>query len=398
MCPVKIRVSTNTTYLDDYRKYYFFTKYKPNRMPGAEFGSDHLIVYFIPGQKSAMLEKIKKDVADILETLVEERSYMFYDYEMSEDFMSTNLYVTLAYSDKIRFSDIYPEAESRIKSLIPLYHEISKTPNTSSRQRINLIEPDGASPHPDSTSEVTNIVPTGVKNPANPNKEEILQLKDFLQQRDNLRELGWDLDDLSTWEGILWTEDAENRVQSIDISRDVQYRYVEGVLDLSGFSALEYLDTSDNKYISEIDLTGCNSLIYLNCFNNYLKRLIVPSAEIVNCGLNQLNSLDVGGAVNLKELSCGLNELREIDLSMNTELTRLDCSENSLSALDLSGNTALSVLRCGYNYLDIQADLALRSQITAIEGRAGALAIYAPQKIMESFVLTMPREDAASRA
>ena len=62
------------------------------------------------------------------------------------------------------------------------------------------------------------MMPMGIQNPANPDASEILQLMAFANQDDNLGKLGWDLNDCSTWEGILWTDDTENRVQSIDIT------------------------------------------------------------------------------------------------------------------------------------------------------------------------------------
>ena len=132
--------------------------------------------------------------------------------------------------------------------------------------------------------------------------------------------------DYSTWEGILWAEGAENRVQSIDIG----YTWLFGMLDLSGFTALDYLNIAGN-FISEIDLTGCESLIYLNCFNNILESLTVPSAEIISAGFNQLTSLDISGADNLSELYVGANSLASLDLSHNAMLTSLDCNENDLS-------------------------------------------------------------------
>ena len=238
------------------------------------------------------------------------------------------------------------------------------------------------------TGDPSPITLMGIQDPANPNQDEIQQLINFVQQEDNLEILGWDLEDFSTWEGVLWTEDAENRVQSIDIP----YKFVYGRLDLTGFSALEYLDISGNL-INEIDLSGCNSLIYLDCFYNLLEWLIVPSAEIVNCGFNRLYSLDVSAAVNLEELYCGVNELPALHLSNNTELTRLDCSDNNLFEIDLSASSALVVLRCEQNYLDIQEDSELWTQIQTIEGRTAALVSYAPQKMKDDFVLSA--EDVA---
>ena len=176
--------------------------------------------------------------------------------------------------------------------------------------------------------------------PTNPNQAELYQLRSFAQQSDNLDRLGWNLNDPSTWSGILWTDGETNHIQSIDIS----YNFLLGFLDLSGFAALEYLDIAGN-FIHELDLSGCYALIYLNCFNNSLQSLTVPRAEIVTVSSNRLTSLDVSGAANLRELYAGQNLLTELDLSNNTALTNLNIGDNNLLILDLAANTALRFLR-----------------------------------------------------
>jgi Fibronectin type III domain./Lipase (class 3). len=239
----------------------------------------------------------------------------------------------------------------------------------------------GVFPHPNMRTfsmETPRYAPTGIHNPANANQGELMQLRAFAQQEDNLERLGWNLNDISTWHGIYWTEGAENRIQSIDLS----YLFVFGQLDLSGFSALTYLDISGNL-IYELDLAGCDSLKYFNCFNNALQHLAIPSAEIVECGFNKLLSLNVSGAVNLERLYCNANQLDALNLSRNTVLTELDCAENNLWSLDLSANMELSILRCERNYLDTQEGSDLWTQIQLLESSPTSLVYYTPQKLAE---------------
>jgi|GEM_PF-3018073 len=223
--------------------------------------------------------------------------------------------------------------------------------------------------------ETLGMMSVGIQRPANPNQAEVQKLINFTQQFNNLENLGWDLRDFSTWAGVLWTDDTENRVCSIDI----KYSELSGKLDLSGFTALEYLNIAGN-FIDEINLTDCDSLIELNCFNNLLKSLTAPSAEIINCGFNQLTGLNVNFAANLKELYCGGNALTALNLSNNTALIEFDCGDNNLSELDLSANTALTTLRCERNCLDIQECSTLWAQIQTIGNRFGALLSYECQK------------------
>ena len=71
----------------------------------------------------------------------------------------------------------------------------------------------------------------------------------------------------------------------------------------------------------------------------------------LNCGGNQLTSLDVSKYTALTSLNCGGNQLTSLDLSHNTALTSLDCGGNKLTSLDVSKNTSLSALDCHNNYM-----------------------------------------------
>jgi len=66
---------------------------------------------------------------------------------------------------------------------------------------------------------------------------------------------------------------------------------------------------------------------------------------------NGLTDLDVSGCSSLVELVCGGNQLTELDISKNIALTKLYCRDNQLTRLDVSKNTALTVLSCQDNLL-----------------------------------------------
>lgn len=140
-CRVDILASTKIKYLDDYRDYYFYTKVQTGM--GFMQNISRQIIYFKPGLKEAMLEKIKEDVSGILETLVEQHSDIFYKYEISDDFTIVNLYVASSYYDEHRLSDVESEAISRISSLMPLYHEVKEGGTVASGEdyTFNIIEP-----------------------------------------------------------------------------------------------------------------------------------------------------------------------------------------------------------------------------------------------------------------
>jgi hypothetical protein len=141
------------------------------------------------------------------------------------------------------------------------------------------------------------------------------------------------------------------------------------------------------------DLTGISNftkLINLNCGRNQLTSLDVSeliSLQTLNCDSNDIKSLDVKKNTILKSLWCGYNRnlttlnlgpkylleqiwaercnLTSIDLSnVNSDnFKELYCEMNKLSTLDVSKMTKLTTLVCGsnsnLNSLDVSANTAL---------------------------------------
>ena len=69
----------------------------------------------------------------------------------------------------------------------------------------------------------------------------------------------------------------------------------------------------------------------------------------LDCGSENLASLDVSGLTELTYLNCYNNNLTSLDVSGLTALTDLYCSTNNLTSLDVSGLTALTALSCYTN-------------------------------------------------
>lgn len=83
----------------------------------------------------------------------------------------------------------------------------------------------------------------------------------------------------------------------------------------------------------------------------------------LECGYNQLTSLDVSNNTALTLLRCHYNQLASLDVTKNTELDDLDCSGNQLTVLDVSQNTALIYLWCNGNQLislDVSNNIAMK--------------------------------------
>ena len=132
--------------------------------------------------------------------------------------------------------------------------------------------------------------------------------------------------------------------------------YGMSIADLTGiehFTALTELNCGRNQ-LTSLDLSGCIALKELNCDNNQLTSLNVSkntSLRLLYCSGNQLTSLDVSKNTALYLLGCNHNQLTELDLSENTALRYLGCGVNQLTSLDVSKNTSLESLGCSENKL-----------------------------------------------
>ena len=216
--------------------------------------------------------------------------------------------------------------------------------------------------------------------PTNPNTAEVAALVAFAQQDDNLQNLGWDLGDLTTWDGIEWSDSAENCVTGIDLS----YRELTGALDVSGFAELKELDCSGN-YLDGICTDNCYVLETMNMAYNSVTALSLDNCsalQTLNCSWNQLETLDASGFGALARLYCDNNKLSVLDVSNNPELEELYCSENDLTYLDVTANAKLAALSCESNYMDVNNDASLRYSFDAIENMENGWVRYEPQKIL----------------
>ena len=103
-----------------------------------------------------------------------------------------------------------------------------------------------------------------------------------------------------------------------------------------------------------INLSGCRTLMSLNCSNNPLTSLDISTCTALvqlYCTKTLLTSLDVSGYTALKDLQCEDCQLTSLNVSGCTALEWLDCCNNQLTSLDASGCTALENLQCLNNPL-----------------------------------------------
>ncbi|MBR3459164.1 MAG: leucine-rich repeat domain-containing protein, partial [Clostridia bacterium] len=207
------------------------------------------------------------------------------------------------------------------------------------------------------------------------NDHDYQKLVAFLEQTDdegvkNGEKLSnnYDPNDPATWgtyRDFQWIEsDGELRIQRID----VYWCELCGTLDVSGCTALEYLECDHNN-LTTLDVSGCTALTSLYCNYNNLTTLDVSGCtalEYLFCYDNNLTELDVSNNTALTRLGCGDNNLTELDVSSNTALYWLECSSNNLTALDVSNNTALEGLDCSNNNLT-ELDVSNNTALTYLD-------------------------------
>ena len=154
--------------------------------------------------------------------------------------------------------------------------------------------------------------------------------------------------------------DEAEAVKEIDCSE----KNIASLEGIQYFTSLTSLDCGYNQ-LTSLDVSKNTALTELYCDNNQLTALDVSKNTALTelrCSYNQLTSLDISKNTALTELSCDSNQLTALDVSKNTALTELYCYSNQLTALDVSKNTALTYLSCYGNQLtslDISKNTAL---------------------------------------
>ena len=157
--------------------------------------------------------------------------------------------------------------------------------------------------------------------------------------------------------------------------------YDKGISNLKGieyFTALRSLNCGCNQ-LTSLDVSKNTALTKLYCKKTQLTVLDVSkntALTYLRCNYNQLTSLDVSKNTALTKLYCSNNQLTSLDVSKNTALTKLYCDNNQLTSLDVSKNTALTGLGCFNNQLtalDVSKNTALtglscyNNQLTALD-------------------------------
>jgi Leucine-rich repeat (LRR) protein len=162
------------------------------------------------------------------------------------------------------------------------------------------------------------------------------------------------------------------KITDLDLSKCPNLEYLDcgfnniEVLDLSKCPNLKKILCRDNN-IKVLDLSQCPNLEYLDCFYNQiitdLNLSQCSNLEFLDCGLNDIKVLDLSKCPNLKKILCRDNNIKVLDLSQCPQLVYLSCFNNQITDLDLSQCPNLMFLDYSNNQI---TDLDL-SQCTNLE-------------------------------
>jgi hypothetical protein len=117
---------------------------------------------------------------------------------------------------------------------------------------------------------------------------------------------------------------------------------------------IKHLDCGNNQ-LTSLDVSNCPQLQYLYCHDNQLTSLDVsncPLLKQLGCRENQLTSLDVSNCTLLEQLGCGDNRFRSLDVSRCT----------TLYVVHISNSALLETLSCG-DYVSVISENCPRLQI-----------------------------------
>lgn len=144
-------------------------------------------------------------------------------------------------------------------------------------------------------------------------------------------------------------------------SLDCSYNTIKGELDLSGMESLEEAYVDHNIY-SKLNLAGCSNLKIVEANDNvehtadYQSIFHLTEVDLTGCGEllyleltdNAIADIDLKDCAKLQVLRMTWNDLRTIDVTANPDLTHIYVRKNPELAgiIDLSANTKLVEVWC----------------------------------------------------
>ncbi len=159
------------------------------------------------------------------------------------------------------------------------------------------------------------------------------------------------------------TDTIVRQIEALDVSKDNIKKVLgdrEPITNLKGIRHLKYVRDLNCRYqkLTTLDLELNMRVERLDCYGNQLTDLLLrptgTSLTYLDCGVNQLNALDLSKSSELIELYCRNSKLTALDLSANKKLQKVVAASNKLTTLDVRNLPELT-------YLDLQANFDLKA-------------------------------------
>ncbi|OAN62627.1 hypothetical protein A8B79_02565 [Balneola sp. EhC07] len=176
----------------------------------------------------------------------------------------------------------------------------------------------------------------------------------------NIPDGNFEIQDMTGIEGFVnlsTLKAIQHEIEFIDLRSNTMLDslYLQGNLlqeiDLSLNTNLVNVNLSTNEIYTIDGLTELNKLKELDLSWNFMETFSISNAslEILFLNLNELQTLDVSEAENLKALNLTTNNLTDLSVSSNTQLETLVISNNNLKQIELSQNPELKYLYASTN-------------------------------------------------
>ena len=134
------------------------------------------------------------------------------------------------------------------------------------------------------------------------------------------------------------------QIEALDVSKDNIQKVLgdrDPITSLKGIRHLKYVRDLNCRYqkLTTLDLELNMRVERLDCYGNQLTDLWLrptgTSLKYLDCGVNQLNALDLSKSSELTELYCRNSKLTALDLSANKKLQKIVAASNKLTTLDV---------------------------------------------------------------
>ncbi|WP_339918361.1 hypothetical protein [Yeosuana marina] len=168
-----------------------------------------------------------------------------------------------------------------------------------------------------------------------------------------------DLTGIQGFTNLTFLSASGQKIETIDLSLNtkldtlyLQANYLTSI-DISNNPNLILVDMLSNQISSINGLSRATNLKTLNLSWNNLEEFSIhnESLEVLHISQNLLKSLDIDGAINLKNILLTSNKLTAVDFSSNTLLETLLISDNKIQNINLQHNSYLTHLYITSNSL-----------------------------------------------